>query len=94
MYARGCKPNAIAFSSLITTNAAAPSLIVEAFAAVTVPSLVKAGFKLLTLSNFTLVYSSSFDTITGSPFRCGTATGTISLSNFPACQALALRSYD
>ncbi len=32
-----------AFSSLIKTNAAAPSLIVEALAAVTVPSFVKTG---------------------------------------------------
>jgi hypothetical protein len=34
-------PKAIAFSSLIKIKAAAPSLIVEAFAAVTVPSFVK-----------------------------------------------------
>jgi hypothetical protein len=37
--AKGFNPNESAFSSLIKINAAAPSLIVDAFAAVTVPSL-------------------------------------------------------
>ena len=73
------------------TNAAAPSLIVEALAAVTVPSFVKTGAKDGILSNFTLEYSSSFETIIASPLLCGTSTGTISASNLPASQAAAER---
>ena len=34
---------------------------------------------------------SSRDTVTGSPLRCGTATGTTSASNLPASQAAAAR---
>ena len=47
----------------------AADVIVEALAAVTVPSFIKAGFKVGILSNFTLNGSSSFEKITGSPFR-------------------------
>ena len=68
MYASGFNPNDSAFSSLIKTNAAAPSLIVEAFAAVTVPSLVNTAFKVGIRSIFTFVNSSSLETIIGSPF--------------------------
>ena len=40
---RGFTPRDSAFSADVTTNAAAPSLILDAFAAVTVPCLSKAG---------------------------------------------------
>ena len=43
MRASGVRPRFLASSALITTSAAAPSLRPEAFAAVTVPSLAKAG---------------------------------------------------
>ncbi len=43
--ATGFKPRLAAFVSLIITMAAAPSLSVDAFAAVIVPSFLKAGFK-------------------------------------------------
>ncbi len=64
----GVRPRFLASAALITTKAAAPSLIPEAFAAVTVPSLAKAGRSLATLSRVTpcLIYSSLSTTI--SPF--------------------------
>ena len=45
-------------------------------------------------SIFTLVYSSSFETIIGSPRRCGTSTETTSSLYFPESQAAAERLYD
>src|SRR5260221_13864853 len=44
--ARGVRPRALARASLITTVAAAPSLMGELFPAVTVPLAWKAGFSL------------------------------------------------
>ncbi|MNT03981.1 hypothetical protein D3C72_1385430 [compost metagenome] len=44
MRARGSRPRALASSADISTRAAAPSLMPEALAAVTEPSLTKAGF--------------------------------------------------
>ncbi len=87
MYANGFRFNSAALSSLINIKAAAPSFIVEALAAVTVPSFVKTGFKAGILSNLTFVYSSSLAITIGSPRRCGTSTGTTSVSNLPASQA-------
>ena len=92
--AKGFSPNSSALSLLINTSAAAPSLIVEALAAVTVPSFVKAGRRLGIFSKRTLVNSSSVSIIIGSPRRCGTSTGTISESNFPAAHASVERLYD
>ena len=90
--ARGLRPSWAAFSSDIRTSAAAPSLRVEALAAVTVPSLVKAGRSELTLSRMRLLYSSSWATCTTLPLRSLTSTGTTSRSNLPAAHAAALRS--
>ena len=84
----------MAFSLLIKTNAAAPSLMVEALAAVTVPSLENAGRKLGILSINTFEYSSSSVTIFSSPRLCGTATGITSLSNLPFSQASEDLLYD
>jgi hypothetical protein len=61
---------------LITTNAAAPSEICDAEPAVTVPFLSKEGRSLP--SDSTVVSArtpSSVTNITGSPLRCGAATG-------------------
>ncbi|MNF14169.1 hypothetical protein D3C80_2162780 [compost metagenome] len=44
MRASGSRPRALASSADISTRAAAPSLMPEALAAVTEPSLTKAGF--------------------------------------------------
>ena len=76
--ARGLRPSWAAFSSDISTNAAAPSFRVEALAAVTVPSLVKAGRSEATLSRIRLLYSSSWATCTTLPLRSLTSTGTTS----------------
>ena len=46
----GCNPSSFAFRADITTTAAAPSLMVEALPAVTVPSFLKAGFNDLSVS--------------------------------------------
>jgi hypothetical protein len=43
MRASGVRPSAAAFLALITTTAAAPSLMPEALPAVTLPALSKAG---------------------------------------------------
>src|SRR3974390_2422355 len=48
--ASGSRPRALASLALISTTAAAPSLIPEALAAVTVPSFWNAGFRPDTLS--------------------------------------------
>ena len=61
----------------MSSTAAAPSLRVEALAAVTVPSLVKAAFRPAIFSNCTLVYSSSSLTTVSLP-RIVIVTGTIS----------------
>ena len=92
MRARGLRPRALALSSDISTNAAAPSFRVEALAAVTVPSLVKAGRSDPTFSRTTFLYSSSSVTATTLPLRSVTSTGTTSCANLPAAQAAALRS--
>ena len=65
--------------------------MVEALAAVTVPSFVKAGLRAGILSKITLLYSSSVSKIMGSPLRWGMDTGIISLENFTASQAALAR---
>jgi len=75
----------------MTTTAAAPSLIPEALAAVTVPSFLKAGFR---PASFSAVVSprgcSSVSKRIGSPFFAGISTATISSLNFPAFIAAAV----
>ena len=94
MVAKGVNPRSFALSSDITITAAAPSFIVEAFAAVTDPSFVKAGLSLGIFSNMTLVYSSSSEIIRSSPLLCGIGTGTTSFCITPLSHAVALRRYD
>ena len=80
----GLTPNSFAAFSLITTTAAAPSLIPEALAAVTIPSGLNAGRNLEMLSFVVPGRGpSSVSTITVSFFFL-TSTGTISSLNFPA----------
>ena len=72
----------------MTTTAAAPSEICDALPAVIVPSLAKAGRSFD--SDSTVVSArtpSSAVTMTGSPLRCGTATGAISSANLSAAAA-------
>ncbi|SPB19040.1 hypothetical protein NOV72_06233 [Caballeronia novacaledonica] len=92
MRASGVKPSASAFFADITTTAAAPSLMPDAFAAVTVPSFENAGFRPESASGVTpWRTNSSVVNCSGSPLRCGIAIGTISSSKRPAfCAASAL----
>ena len=91
IFAIGFIPSSCAFSLLINTTAAAPSLMVEAFAAVTVPSFVKTGFNPGIFSKFTFLNSSSSAKNVTSPFFPAISTGIISSLNFPAAQAAADR---
>jgi hypothetical protein len=84
MRARGLRPRFLASSALISTRAAAPSLRPEALAAVTVPSLLKAGRRPETLSRVApwRMYSSWSTTV--SPLRPLMVTGAISSGEPPA----------
>ena len=74
---RGCVPNSSDFSEDMTTNAAAPSLILLALAAVIVPSFSNADRSLDIFSGLPRPGSSSVSTITGAPFLWGTSIGII-----------------
>ena len=88
-------PNSLAFSALITTTAAAPSLIPEALPAVTVPSFLNTGRSLESPSNeASFLGNSSVSNTIGSPRRCGISTGTISSLKRPASIAATARCCD
>jgi len=80
---------------LITTTAAAPSVIGDEDPAVMVPSAANAGRSFPRLA---AVVSgrmpSSASTRTGSPLRCGTLTGVISSANRPLATARPARWCD
>ena len=80
----GVTPSSFAFSSLITTIAAAPSLMLEAFAAVTIPSFLNAGRSLAIPSAVVPGRGPSSVSTTMVSFFFFTSTGTISSLNFPA----------
>ena len=82
--ASGVRPRRSASSAVITTRAAAPSLIPDALPAVTVPSFEKAGLSLATASSVVpgRMYSSA--SITTSPLRDAIVTGAISSLKRPA----------
>ena len=63
--------------------------MVEAFAAVTVPSELKAGLSPAIFEKSTFLNSSSSEIKTGSPFFCGMLTGAISATNLPPAVASA-----
>ena len=83
----GVRPRFWASSALMSTRAAAPSLIPDALPAVTVPSLLNAGRSraIPSIVESSRIYSSS-ETIT-SPLRVFTVTGSISSLNRPALRA-------
>ena len=95
MRASGVRPSAEAREALISTTAAAPSLMPEALPAVTLPVLSKAGRKPASPSadDFWLT-NSSVAKISGSPLRCGMLTPTISSLKRPACCAAMALSCD
>ncbi len=81
-------PNARAASPLRTDSAAAPSLMPLEVAAVTVPSLRKAGFSLASASVVTPARGcSSIVNRVVPPLPSGTATGTNSSAKTPAANA-------
>jgi hypothetical protein len=90
--ARGVRPISRALADVVTTSAAAPSLMPDALPAVTLPSFLKAG---LSAASFSAVVPargySSVSTRSGSPFFCATCTGTISSLNHPLRIAVSAR---
>ncbi|MNC89193.1 hypothetical protein D3C83_50960 [compost metagenome] len=86
----GFQPEVFARAADVTTIDAAPSLIFDAFAAVTVPSFWNAGRKVGILSKFVLNGSSSFATRTVSFFE-GISTATTSSENRFCFQASCAR---
>ena len=91
MRAIGFHPLAEVVSPEARTSAAAPSFMVLALAAVTVPSDWKAGERAGIFSNFTFHGSSSLSTTMAAPFLCGTSTGTTSSWKRPSSHARWLR---
>lgn len=91
MRARGVSPYSVTFCWEARMRAEAPSLRLEALAAVTVPVLLKTGRRPATLSTLIFLYSSSSVT-TVLPLRASTiVTGAISAVKAPADQAAAAR---
>jgi hypothetical protein len=90
--ANGLMPRFFASSAVISTSAAAPSLMPEALPAVTEPpSLVKAGRSLASVSTVVPWRGNSSVSTTTSPLRVFTVTGTISSLKRPDfCAASAL----
>ncbi len=84
-------PSLAACFAVISTTAAAPSLIPEALPAVTVPSFSNAGLSLAIESSVAPWRGYSSVSTTMSPLRDLMVTGTISSLNLPAfCAASAL----
>ena len=77
----------------ISTSAAAPSEMEEELAAVTVPSLLNAGF-MLGIFSTSQVPGVSSRAITVSPLRPFTVRGATSVSNSPPCMARMARRTD
>ena len=92
MRASGGVPIFFALSAVVTIMAAAPSLMPDALPAVTVPSFLNAGFSAASFSAVVPARGySSVSTRSGSPFLCGTSTGTISALKLPSWIACAAR---
>ena len=82
--AMGVTPSSFAFSSLITTTAAAPSLMPEALPAVTIPSFLNAGRSFPRASILEPALGPSSVSTRMVVFFVFTSTGTISSLNAPA----------
>ena len=93
--ASGFSPSARARPASITRRAAAPSLMPDAFPAVTLPPSINAGRSFARLAAFVSGRGcSSLSTEIGSPLRCGIFTGTISSACTPLAAAAAARRCD
>ena len=88
MVASGVMPSSWAFFSLMTTRAAAPSLMAEELPAVTMPSGLKAGRSFASVSTVDPSRGPSSVSKTISFLRCLTVTGTISSLKAPSAMAL------
>ena len=84
MRASGVLPSLAASEAFISTTAAAPSLMPDALAAVTEPSLSNAGRSLEIESRVTPAFGYSSVSTTVSPLRPLIVTGAISSLNLPA----------
>ncbi len=93
MRAIGFEPRRAAVDSRISTNAAAPSEMLDEVAAVIVPSFLNAGFRPGILSSLALNGCSSNFTIVSPPLP-GTLTGAISQSKLPSSLAFFERSVE
>ncbi len=91
MRPRDVNPCRCTAASLATTNAAAPSAIVDALAAVIVPSAAKLGFNVGIRAKSTRAGSSSVSMVSGVPPRPGRPTGTISPAKRPSAMAACAR---
>jgi hypothetical protein len=93
--ASGAAPTRRALSDVVTTSAAAPSLMPDAFPAVTDPSLANAGLSAPSVSAVVPArgYSSVRKVTVARPFFAGISTGTISAANRPSRIASAARRW-
>ncbi len=90
--ARGVRPRALAFSSLMMRTAAAPSVICDELPAVTLPSGLKAGFRLARTSAVVsgrIPSSVAMTSLVAAPSSSLTASGRISRSKRPSAVARA-----
>ena len=85
----GLTPSSLAFSSLITTTAAAPSLIPEELPAVTIPSFLNAGRSFARPSAVIPALGPSSVSNTTVSFFFLISTGTISSLNLPSALAFS-----
>mmetsp|Transcript_16432 Transcript_16432/g.27860 ORF Transcript_16432/g.27860 Transcript_16432/m.27860 type:complete len:221 (+) Transcript_16432:164-826(+) len=92
--ARGLTPLLLASSSLIRTKAAAPSLILEALAAVMEPVLEKEGLRAGNLSGKNFLHSSSSEMTTSLPFLSTRVMLINSSEKAPPVWASLARLYD
>ena len=85
------RPRCCAMEAEVSTRAAPPSVMGDAFPAVTVPGSIpseKAGLSCWSLSCLNLLGASSLSTIVGDcPFLAGNFMGTISCNNRGVCHA-------
>ena len=95
IFAIGSSPSSSAFDADITITTAAPSLIPEAFPAVTLPSFENAGLSLDRVSAVVPARgnSSLLKTI-GSDLRCGISTEMISPANTSLFSAASASCWD
>ena len=90
----GVRPRRLAASSLVTSMAAAPSLICDELPAVTTPSGLKAGFRLASFSSDESGLMPSSREKRAAPSSPVTGTGMISCSTRPSSVARAARRCD